>query len=210
MSKIAIIIPVKELSEGKSRLSSVISIEQRQLLIMGILKRVILASVSSSADEVFVVGGGDRIKVLAESLRVKWISSQGNDLNSDFLVALNQLEQDGFSVVYLPADLPEIIKEDVDFILNLSNRGAIFSFVPSSSDGGTNAMVIPKGFRFNPLLGNDSFNKHIDWVEKNKYEYKISSPKTLSRDLDTEYDLDYFEKLKPNFINDIIDEVRFV
>ena len=210
MSKIAILIPVKELSEGKSRLSSILSVDKRQLLVMGILKRVIIASNASIANKVIVVGGGDKIKTQTEDMSAIWVNSQGYDLNSDFLKALNQLEQDGFSAAYLPADLPEISKEDINTILNFSATEEIFTFVPSSSDGGTNAMVIPKGLGFKPLLGKDSFNKHIDWVTKKGYKYKISKPKTLLRDLDTEEYLDYFEKLKPNFINNVIDEVRLV
>ena len=148
MSKIAILIPVKELSEGKSRLSSILSVEKRQLLVMGILKRVLIASNASIANKVIVVGGGDKIKTQTEDMSAIWVNSQGYDLNSDFLKALNQLEQDDFSAAYLPADLPEISKEDIDTILNFSATEEIFTFVPSSSDGGTNAMVIPKGLGF--------------------------------------------------------------
>ena len=208
MSKTAILIPVKELSEGKSRLSSILSVEQRQLLVMGILKRVIMASNASIASKVIVIGGGDKIKKQTEDMSAIWVNSQGCDLNSDFLKALTKLEQDGFSVAYLPADLPEISKEDINAILNFSGEEGIFTFVPSSSDGGTNAMLIPKGLGFKPLLGKDSFNKHIDWVKKSNYQYNIFKPKTLLRDLDTEDDLKYFQEIEPDFINNVINEIR--
>ena len=208
MSQVAILIPVKELVDGKSRLSKVLPTESRQLLVMGILKRVILASKNSIADKTIIVGGGEKVEALAEIMSITWINSQGYDLNSDFSEALKQLEQDGFSSVYLPSDLPSISHEDIDDLLNFSDIGEILTFVPSSNDGGTNAMVIPKGVGFNPLLGKDSFNKHIDWVKKSNHQYKIFRPKTLLRDLDTEDDLKYFQKLEPDFIHNIMNEIR--
>ena len=208
MSQVAILIPVKELVDGKSRLSKVLPPESRQLLVMGILKRVILASKNSIADKIIIVGGGEKVKDIAEIMSITWVNPQGYDLNSDFLEALKQLEQDGFSSVYVPSDLPSISHEDIDDLLNFSDMGEIFTFVPSSNDGGTNAMVIPKGVGFHPLLGKDSFNKHIDWVKKSNQQYKIFKPNTLLRDLDTEDDLKYFQKLEPDFIHNIMNEIR--
>ena len=96
MSKTAILIPVKELSEGKSRLSSILSVEQRQLLVMGILKRVIMASNASIASKVIVVGGGDKIKKQNHQniLEIRQVIQSYSDVGKIYLGGIPMIADD--------------------------------------------------------------------------------------------------------------------
>ena len=62
------IVPMKPLSQGKSRLSQSLTEEQRADLALGMLHRVILAIKAASVDTVWVVGGDDRVREMARGL----------------------------------------------------------------------------------------------------------------------------------------------
>ena len=75
------IIPMKPLSQGKSRLSQDLTAEQRADLVLGMLRRVILAINGANVDTVWVVGGDERVQELARSLGAMWLEELGTDLN---------------------------------------------------------------------------------------------------------------------------------
>ena len=62
------IVPMKPLSQGKSRLAQSLTEEQRADLALGMLRRVILAIKAASVDTVWVVGGDDRVREMARGL----------------------------------------------------------------------------------------------------------------------------------------------
>ena len=61
-TNVIVIIPMKPLSLGKSRLAQTLTAGQRADLALGMLRRVVLAIKSASIDTVWVVGGDDRFE----------------------------------------------------------------------------------------------------------------------------------------------------
>ena len=64
---IAAIIPMKPLSEGKSRLARSLTPDQRARISAGMLRRVLVALRGASVDPIWVVGGDERVKHLARN-----------------------------------------------------------------------------------------------------------------------------------------------
>ena len=62
------IVPMKPLSQGKSRLAQSLTADQRADLALGMLRRVVLAIKAASIDTVWVVGGDDRVCEMTRSL----------------------------------------------------------------------------------------------------------------------------------------------
>ena len=62
------IVPMKPLVQGKSRLSQTLSAEKRADLVLGMLRRVVLAIKAASVDMVWVVGGDERVRDMARRL----------------------------------------------------------------------------------------------------------------------------------------------
>ena len=65
--EITAIVPMKPLSEGKSRLSKSLSPEERANISVGMLRRVMSALQGASIDPIWVVGGDERVKNLARN-----------------------------------------------------------------------------------------------------------------------------------------------
>ena len=63
------IVPMKRLSDGKSRLARSLTSEQRAELTLGMLRRVLVALTGASIDLVWVVGGDQRVRNVAPQPR---------------------------------------------------------------------------------------------------------------------------------------------
>ena len=55
-------------SEGKSRLVDVLAGPSRERLTISLLRRVVKASTESSADSVYVVGGGSQVAQICQQM----------------------------------------------------------------------------------------------------------------------------------------------
>ena len=158
MVKIAVLIPMKGSDKVKSRLSDTLSRCQRMTLATNLLNRVVLAAKGSLVSSITVVGGGNLSREVARKWSVDWVETQGANLNLELMNSVEAKKSQGFASMYLPGDLPFVKSSDVNKVIAESKSGIQMVFVPSSSDGGTNCMLIPAEFDFSTLLGKDSFD----------------------------------------------------
>ena len=89
-------------SEGKSRLVDVLAGPSRERLTIALLRRVVKASTESSADSVYVVGGGSQVAQICQQMGVNWIDSNSGNLNLDVSIGMTEISQIGNGTVYLP------------------------------------------------------------------------------------------------------------
>ena len=75
------IIPMKPLSEGKSRLARTLSPAQRARISAGMLRRVLTALRGASIDPIWVVGGDDQVMRMTRNHGGMWHEEMGRDLN---------------------------------------------------------------------------------------------------------------------------------
>ena len=156
---IVAVVPMKPLSQSKTRLSGVLSQQERADLSLAMFGRVVTAA-HEALGSVWVIGGDEAVKLTAEGLGAVWLEDPGNDLNDSLSFALERACIDGKSAIYLPADLPFVTAADIAKIARASNGGETLTLSPAQQDGGTNAMLIPKCLSFPPLLGKNSFKRH--------------------------------------------------
>ena len=203
MPPVTILIPVKEPHHSKTRLSGLLSCSQRSELTVNMLIRVIQAAVCAAVDDIVVAGSQfNSLKQLIEGREfgpVRWVDVSGQDLNDDVEMASDIIKNSGRAYIYIPGDVPFITSNDIEDVIESSEDGEILVLVPSESDGGTNAMLIPPSSDFIPLLGVDSFRRHCEYAEGNTLDYKIVRPFGFTLDLDTEKDLVRCEEIEPGF-----------
>jgi len=203
MPPVTILIPVKEPHRSKTRLSALLSCSQRSELTANMLIRVIQAAGRSTVDDIVVAGSQfNSLKQLIEGQEfgpVRWVDVLGQDLNNDVEMASTSIKNSGRAYIYIPGDVPFITSNDIEDVIKSSEDGEIFVLVPSESDGGTNAMLIPPASNFIPLLGVDSFRRHCEYAERNTLDYTIIRPFGFTLDLDTEEDLARCEEIEPGF-----------
>jgi 2-phospho-L-lactate guanylyltransferase len=186
------IVPVKDLGETKSRLSSSLSPEERAVLTLWMLEHVLTTlRETDGVERVGVVSPSTRVLSLAEEFDAMALGQKSRGLN-------NALEEgrgwavsgDASSLLVLPADLPYLSTFDVRMLLNLlgeDERAVVIS--PDKTREGTNALLIrpPDAMPF--AFGPGSYEAHLRAARERGLEPAIYEDANLAFDLDTREDL---------------------
>ena len=191
------IIPMKPLADCKTRLSRGLTAEERGDLVIGMLRRVLLAIKGASLEVFWVVGGDWRIRNLARNFDGLWMEDPGRNLNDTVDKSFDKASQRGYSALYLPGDLPFLKPSDLTSLIRSAGQGRNIVLAPARRDSGTNGILIPPGLAFKPELGNRSFAKHLGQAGKLGISVAICYSEGLGFDLDILEDLEFFEQKEP-------------
>lgn len=212
--KVVAIIPVKALSDAKSRLKPFLTDTQRRRLVKSMLRRVIRAAQKTGA-EVWVLGADDSTRKLAQEEGVVWRQETGKNINESLRLVFDEVWDAGKSPLFLPGDLPFLQSEDVLELMSTSTSNPLVGagretsdrtdviLSPANSGGGTNAILITRQIPFQFQLGPDSFSRHLEETRKLGLEPVVHNCDGLARDLDTRQDLQEYETLHPGFLADL-------
>ena len=194
------IVPMKPLSRGKSRLAQSLSAEQRADLVLGMLRRVLLAIKAASIETVWVVGGDERVRNLTRNLGCDSIEELGKDLNDTLKKAFALAFEQGKSALFIAGDLPFLKPADVMSMMNSSRRQGNVTLAPARRDGGTNAIMVPHGVPLQPELGPGRVMKHLTPAARLETSVAINSSMGLGFDLDVVDDLETFQHMEPGLL----------
>ncbi len=193
------VVPVKDLSKAKERLSSILSQTERTALAYAMLEDVLRAMKGSRLlDRLFVVTSDENAIELAKILGVEIIKEtkqEGESTSVDYAskICKNMGAQ---SVLVIPGDTPLVTPGDVDLILEKEKSYPSVVLVPARDDMGTNAIfrkppdVIPSRF------GYDSFKKHINEARQRNIPYEVYNLSMVALDVDEPEDLALFGSKK--------------
>ena len=200
-SELVAVIPMKPLSQSKTRLAPHMSEEQRSDLVVGMLRRVLGAIKGSSIEMFWVVGGDERIRNVARNFDGIWMEELGRNLNDTLGKAFDELAGRNAAALYLAGDLPFLKPSDLHSLLRSSRRNTNITLAPARRDGGTNAILVPPGIPFRPELGPRSFSKHLSTAAAMEVSVAICYSPGLGFDLDITDDLETFQHMEPGLIN---------
>ena len=182
--RLNIVVPVKGLRDGKSRLSGVLAGDERVELNRFLAKRTLglIETAFPEADR-WVVSPDPAIRKIAEWSNTGFIAQSGTGLNEGLAEAAAAVAP--VRTVYIAADLPELSAED---IVELANVPGI-AIAPDERASGTNALSFPLpgsiGFGFGP----GSLYVHIGNAAATGLAVEIVKRPGLMLDLDTKDDL---------------------
>ena len=202
------IIPMKPLSEGKSRLSQDLTADQRADLVLGLLRRVILAIRAAGMDTIWVVGGDERVNELTRLQGVDRMEELGTDLNDTLKKAFALAFEHGKSALFVAGDLPFLKPADIHSMMQASRRQGNVTLAPARRDGGTNSILVPWGVPLEPELGSASFMKHLTQAAQLETSVAINSSQGLGFDLDVVDDLETFQHMEPGLLERLSEELR--
>lgn len=189
------LVPVKDMSKAKERLSPVLSLAERTALAFAMLEDVLGALKSSGhLGKLFVITLDESAVELANSMDIEVIREKTQESESGSVDYGSRIckELGAESVLVIPGDAPLITAEDVDFILERGEPFPSIILVPARDELGTNAIlrrppdIIPSRF------GYDSFRKHIfeaDKIDIPHYTYNLPR---VALDIDEPRDLAFF------------------
>lgn len=188
------LLPVKQLSLAKRRLSGVLNESERQALFMVMLEDVLEQLTSYAAIErTHIITRDPLVQLLAERYDVNCLHDHENSLNQAFQAGLQQLPDDASQVLMLHGDLPLLSHQALDHFL--AHPEAVL-IATDRQQQGTNLMRLdwPQGdFRLH--YGKGSCVLHQQQAKacglSSKVVYAADSKHTcmLSLDIDQAHDL---------------------
>lgn len=193
------IVPVKPLRRGKSRLSSVLSEDERTLLnftMLGNLLRTLTAV--GKIDEILVVSRDPAALALAREYRAKTVMEEGKpELNLALRRATMVAEAySAHDILILPADLPIITAHDLGVFLSFVKKPPQMIIAPDRRREGTNALFLSPPGIINYQYGPHSFQKHLDQANRLGIHVDICELPGFELDLDLPEDLNYLRSIE--------------
>ncbi len=207
------IIPMKPLSEAKSRLKENVDAMSRQAAILMMLNKVINTVKQYGKTDCIVLGGDEFIKKLASLHDVNWSPDPypNTGLNDCLWETMLKSHRSGSeATLFLPGDLPLIEKSDIDEIFRASNSLKKTVIARADKDGGTNAILQPACQAFKPMLGYQSFSKHKNLFLNNSIPLSIIDTAGLKFDLDNDADYNWAVENVNEFKNQIKDWMKWI
>lgn len=186
------VVPVKDLSETKSRLSPLLSSGERGALALAMLDHV-LSTLGKLDDleRVGVVSPSPRVLSLAEDAGVEALPQESRGLNEALEEGRDWAISGGASsLLVLPADLPYLSAADVRMLLDLpGDTGRAVVISPDKAREGTNALLLrpPDALPF--AFGPGSYGAHLRAAREQGLEPATCENAGVAFDLDTKDDL---------------------
>ena len=199
MTKHWAVIPVKGLTESKTRLSNYLG-ERKKLFVQALLRDVLSsATLSNVYDRIIVISPDEKVAALARDCEADFVKQSGFGLNR----AVDQanriaLKENVHSLTTILADIPLSGPQDYREIFEMRRESRSVVLGPSLK-GGTNIMLASPPRSIRPRYGRWSYSKHLRQAQATGLDvYSISNPR-ISFDIDTVDDAVELRRRDPNF-----------
>lgn len=193
------IVPVKPLRRGKSRLSKILSDQERYTLNYQLFKKTIevLQQVPEITD-ILVVSRDSDVLTVAREKNVRTVTENGTpELNNALRRA--SLFSKMFStegVLIVPADLPLLTPQDVGDFLEQRVEPPMIVISPDRRREGTNMLLIDPADLITFSFGGDSFDRHSHLAKSKGAEVVVYENERVALDLDVPEDYDLLSSQK--------------
>jgi 2-phospho-L-lactate guanylyltransferase len=184
------VIPVKGLTESKTRLSGNLHGDKRRAFVEALLEDVLSSVIRSRVyGTIVVISTDENVGSRVRSHGVSFVKQTNAGLNR----AIDQtnriaLEGHARSVTTVLADIPLVEPRDFKELSNLGSATHRVVLAPSLK-GGTNVMLTSPPGAVSPSYGRWSYSKHLRQAQLSGVNvYSISNPR-ISFDIDTTSDL---------------------
>lgn len=195
-SSLWIAVPVKPLAEGKSRLASVLSADERRSLARRLYERTLDVVVrSDSAAGVLVISRDWDVLALARRMGATALAEETNGngsrdreagLNRAVVQAAGWARQQGAdALLVLPADLPLLQPANVNELIRVWDGRERSVVLAPSRTGGTNGLLLAPPDGIAPAFGPESFNRHLALAQAAGLRCTVVESPALALDVDT-------------------------
>ncbi len=193
-----ILVPMKPVYEGKSRLAGALDAEGRAALSLHLLQHVLSVASRVAGAETWVIGGDAWVQHVAALESASWQQDTGGGLNEALRPAIRMaFEASAPAILILPGDLGLLTDGDVKDLVGLSDGFRKAVLARAAADGGTNALLVPRGLMLGPSFGPGSFQRHMDEAQRAKVPVEVCQDSGLAFDLDTPQDLLAYQAARP-------------
>lgn len=190
--KIAAVIPMKSLHSAKSRLSNILTAQQRKNLAMYLLDATIKEIKKSRIiSEIIIVSNDKAVKNYSCLNNLKFIKDSEEGVNKAVILADNYCIDNGINAnIVIPHDLPFISAKEIDEICTRSNKyHKCIIICPSKRFDGTNILFRKPPDVIKTHYDDNSYMNHLKEAYKFKIPIESLDIVKLRFDLDTKEDL---------------------
>ena len=190
--KIVAIVPIKNLRNSKSRLSSILDPFERMILVNYFFDLTIKKLEKSSLiSEILVISNTENFQHLSNHKKITNITDHREGVNNAISTADSYLETRNIDAsIVIPIDLPLISSKDINDLCEISNdfsNGVIIC--PSKRYDGTNILLRKPHNIIKTHYDNNSYYNHLLEARlRNVFVKQLTYP-NLTFDIDTKEDL---------------------
>jgi 2-phospho-L-lactate guanylyltransferase len=202
LSAFHVVVPLRGIESGKSRLGQALDAEEREVLVLGLLDRTLdVLAAWPAAQRVYLVTGDAVTGELAGRSRpaltlVKEPREGG--LNAALRAARDAAVAAGATcVLMLPVDLPLLevaaldqLLDGADAALAAGSGRPLVVVAPADARGGTNALLVSPPTLIEPSFGEASLEAHLRAAARADATVQLVIDARLGFDLDTPDDLE--------------------
>jgi len=193
MMKTFAIVPVKKFENSKTRLSPVLSIDDRIQLSALMLDDTLSALASAKyLQQTVVVSGDRRAEEIAAGHGARFLREEKESgVNAAVELADRHcLNHGADATVVIPQDLPFLNAPDVDMACSMAEyEGTCIVICPSLRYDGTNLLLRKPVFAIKTYYESESYENHIRAADKLGVAVKLYFSKRLMFDIDTPEDV---------------------
>ncbi|MCP4996098.1 MAG: 2-phospho-L-lactate guanylyltransferase [Gammaproteobacteria bacterium] len=196
MSDMWALLPVKEFSFAKERLSPVLNARERSELSIAMVKDVLsVLSQHSLLEGTLLVSADPLARRLAEQYAVTWLAESSlaaQSLNGVVQASVSYLAEQGIDdVLIIPGDLPLISQEEIARLITAHQRlnPKALTLAPDRVGDGSNCLLCRPASSFRFHYGAGSFRQHLAQARASGMTIYTAHLTGASLDIDTPGDL---------------------
>ncbi len=193
----AALVPVKALSEVKSRLATHLTLGQRERLVLDMLKHVLqVLHVSNMLEHIAVVSPDQRVLKEAHNWGAQALLEEMSGHNAALYAAALQEQAAGTAALLtIAADLPLLQTSDISALVAQSARYPVV-LAPAREGTGTNALLVRPPLALPYLFGVNSLQRYQEAALQAQLDCTLYHSLGLALDIDTIDDLDDLYELQ--------------
>ena len=191
------VIPVKQISQAKQRLSPLLSIEERRNFFSAMLEDVLSMMVKIDFFEKIILATNcpHAISIAGRHGITHFETGPDDGLNQAAGETVNHLLENGIRDMFLiPGDIPLITEEEINSVLKAHPSAPSLTIIPSRDKLGSNCILLSPPSRMPLKFGPDSYFRHLEIAQTNGL--KVNPMEFPGFGLDIDEPKDLFELLK--------------
>ncbi len=200
MSDIWAVVPVKEMTGAKQRLTGVLTEAQRRALAQVMLEDVLeaLVAVSELAGIVIVTVDPEATRIAQRIGARVFIDGARDGHTGAVTAATRALAREGRGgMITVPGDIPRATAAEFSQVLAAHLRAPSFTIAPAHDDLGSNAVLCSPPDAVPLRFGEDSFFPHLAAARSQGIEPTVVRGPGIGMDIDHPADLQMFASMIP-------------
>ncbi len=202
LSRLHVLVPLRTLEGGKARLGGALDAEEREELIVGMLRRLLAALRTwGRADAIDVVSPDPLLLAVAARDGAHPIRQRSQGLNAGLRDgAASAVAAGATALLILPGDVPLVDVEALQRVVDAADAalaagfgGPVVVIVPADARSGTNGLLLAPPDIIEPAFGGASLDAHLRAAEAAGASVQLVVDPALGFDLDTPDDLGRLE-----------------